>query len=513
MTARADVTRGLWKSLEASRSTSKAPRIFTDRCAPLDCAQGRLFRKPRKVRQPQLQWRPPRKTKGEPTPGFPRVKLPGKDRSAPPVRPARRTMKTLFVAPYTPSAVDAIKFAALYFDEVVINERALVEFRPESLWTKRPIVVGETYALKGRIQSIVSTVDDSLREMIRPLIDEQVVRVEAEPGTELLRGRQRARLREEFGQARDLLYACSDRDDTQPSVGFLERGMDEIHTRFVGPLKAGAIFERNVVSTYFEGLFVESIGAALRGEAVLSSSPALYRLIERASTSPALKSPTIAEAFSSFVQPRLAMDVMQATLIDSSTLDCDEVLEARYQLRDELGAFRAELQRLQFDFTKEFGIDKVFREGRAIADARLTRHIREIEGKVRSGQIRVLRRLLEALEKPSAYLPLVGSIFAGLSLEIALALSLGLISARVALEAWEERKEIANDGLFYLVKTKSLIGSRLQSGEPVERITVDLDRRIPRDRVYVWPEDTVKFSDEYDEDYVLNAFRSMRDPE
>jgi len=139
--------------------------------------------------------------------------------------------------------------------------------------------------------------------------------------------------------------------------------------------------------------------------------------------------------------------------------------------------------------------------------------MREIEGKVKSGHIRVLRRMLEAIEKPGAYLPLVGSIFAGVSLETALALSLGLISARVALEAWEERKEFANDGLFYLVKLKSLLEHGPQRDKADDRVAVDLDQRIVCESVFEWPEYMLKHSDEHDEDYVLNVFRSMRDPD
>lgn len=390
-------------------------------------------------------------------------------------------MKTLFVSPYVPSSVNAIKLASLYFDEVVLYERTLIEVEPVE-----PVSPGQTEG-RGRVRALVSTIDGKLVEAIRPLIDENLVRIESDPPRHLLQLAQRESLRGAFLQAEDLLFKYSE-DRTEMMVDLGEGvGVQEIHARLVGPIKMGGRFHIEAVGTYYEGLFVESIDAALRGESVLSSSSVLYKMIERAASGNALKSTRVAEVFPSYAQPRLAIDVLGATLMDSSVLDCGDVLEVRHQLRDELAAFRSELQRLQFDFTKEFGADKVFRDGRAIADARLTPRVREIEGKVKSSRIRVLRRLLEALEKPGAYVPLVGSLFAGVPLEIAIGLSVGLISARVALEALEEHKLVANDGLFYLVKMKELLRYANPTIETCDRL-LDEGQEERFERRFAWPE-------------------------
>ena len=401
-------------------------------------------------------------------------------------------MKTIFVAPYVPSALNTINLAALYFDEIVLHERWLIEVECE------PGGFG-AFAQRqraGRVRRLIPAIDDTLRAVIKPLIDENVVRIDATPPEFLLKSAQRERLCEAFFQMEDLLYRSTEGDPAAVSFDLVESGIGEIHSRLVEPLKVGGRFHFQAVSTYYEGLFVEAIDAALRGQAVLSSSPVLYQMIERAVSASALKSPRMEEVFAGYVQPRLAMDILNTTLIDSSTLDCSDVLEARYQLRNELAAFRAEIRKLQFDFTREFGLDKVFREGRAIADARLTPRVREIEGKVRTGRIRALRRLTEALEKPGAYVPLVGSVFAGVPLEIALALSVGLVSARVALETWEEHKQVANDGLFYLVKMKELLKDPNELSKSDARASVDHTRRSDPDCFFAWPEDLAVIPDE-----------------
>ena len=399
-------------------------------------------------------------------------------------------MKVLFAAPYVPSAAGAISLAALYFDEVVLYERELIEVEPVE--SSLPLPDGKG---RGRVRRIVSTIDTELRESIRALVDENVVRIEPEPPVRLLQPSKRESLNRAFQQVIDLLVIPKE-DGTGAMIPLGESGVAEIHKMLVGPVAPGRLFHIDAISAYYQGLFVESVDAALRGDAVLSSSPLLYRMIERAAEGTGLNPTKIAEVFPSLQQPRLAMDVLRATLINSGNLDADDVLEARFLLKDELMAFRAELQRLQFEFTHEFGPEKVFTEGRLIANARLTPRVKEIEAKVRGGQVRVLRRIIEALEKPDAYVPLVGGLFAGVPLAVAVGLSLGLISARVALEAVEEYAQVANDGLFYLVKTNKLIGSPKENPGLTRRASESGDTEVYKNR-FVWPADVVRLDEDH----------------
>jgi hypothetical protein len=398
-------------------------------------------------------------------------------------------MKTLFAAPYVPSATNAINLAALYFDEVVLYERQLMEVEPVE--ASVPLPHGEG---RGRVRRFVSTIDEGLREAIRPLVDENIVRIEPEPPVRLLQPSKRESLNRAFEQVVDLLVIPKD-DGTGALIPLGESGVEEIHKMLVGPVALGKRFHIEAITAYYQGLFVESVDAALRGEAVLSSSPLLYRMIERAAEGTGLNPRKIAEVFPSLQQPRLAMDILRATLINSSNLRADEVIEARFLLNDELIGFRSELQRLQFEFTHEFGPEKVFREGRLIADARLSPRVKEIEAKVRGGRVRVLRRIIESLEKPDAYVPLVGGLFAGVPLVVALGLSLGLISARVALEAMEEHAQVANDGLLYLVKMNRLIGSQtVNLGLPIQS-SDDADTGVYKNR-FLWPADVVRLDED-----------------
>jgi hypothetical protein len=392
-------------------------------------------------------------------------------------------MKTTFVAPYVPSAVNALKIAALYFDEVVLNDRELLEVEE----TQRGLQPDQPN--RGRIVGVFSAIDDKLRTNIELLINAGLVRIEAEPPPALLQPSQRQRLQHEFFESEHLLYGASEKWPEVVQVNVGDDGIGELHTRLVGPLKIGALFNFQAVSKYFEGLLIESVDAGLRGEPVLTSSTRVYELIQRAANTSVLDNRKIAEVFSASLQPRLAMDVLQAQVINVDALDCDDVVEVRNGLHDELAGFRAELQKLQFDFVNEFGFDKVFREGRAISNARLAPRVREIEGKLKGSRIRALRRLLESFEKPTAYVPLIGSLFAGLPVEIALGLSLGLVSSRVALEAWEEHQQVANDGLFYLVKLKRLTSTKGPRPRAAATTARPRSRKRSAKRLFMWPDE------------------------
>jgi hypothetical protein len=345
-----------------------------------------------------------------------------------------KTMKILLVTPYVPSALSAINLAALYFDEVVLHERTLLDIEPVE------IPQTQDGAWRGRIRTFVSAIDGRLRNEIQPLINEQIVRIEEAPPRHLLPPKQREGLRAAFAEAEDLLFGHREEHDNQTSFEINESGIAEIHERLIGPLKKGTWFHFQGISTYYEGLFAESIDAALRGEPVLSSSSLLYRMLEQAASGSALKSSRIAEVFPNFVQPRLAMDVLSATLIDSSSLDCRDVLEARYALRDELGAFRAELEKIQFDFTQEFGIEKVFREGRKIANARLSPRVKDIE-------------------------------------------------------AWEEHKQVANDGLFFLVKMNKFLREQQPEHKQNDLSRPNGDQQDVYKHIFKWPEDVKRIDD------------------
>jgi len=307
-------------------------------------------------------------------------------------------MDIVFVAPYVPTSTDTLKLAALYFDRVTIHDRALLDVEP----------IGDMQHVRksGIIRRIIPSVDGSLRESIRPLLDEGLIVINSSPSSMLIPPRQRERLRELFGDVKELLFGPAYDSGHEVEVELDESGIAEIHQRLAGPITVGGKFDVGAVYTYYEGLFVEAVGAALRGEPILSCSSILYDMLDRAAEADAVKSLHADRLLGGAVGPRLALDVLSTALVDTGDLDCFDVLEVRYQLRDELVAFRSELERVQFEFTHEFGIEKMLREGHAIAAARHAPRVRELEAKIKSGRVLVLKKLIKSLEKPDAYVPL-----------------------------------------------------------------------------------------------------------
>ena len=156
-----------------------------------------------------------------------------------------------------------------------------------------------------------------------------------------------------------------------------------------------------------------------------------------------------------------------AALLDVGDLEVDDILEARLKLRDELLAFRSELGRIQFEFEKEFGVEELARDGPRIVQARLIPKIKDIERRIGNARLTVLGKLVQVLKNPASYVPVVGSKFVGMPIELALMLGLGIITADVALEWWKEAREPRSDGLFYLLKLRKRVKDRSSFGAGV----------------------------------------------
>jgi hypothetical protein len=372
-----------------------------------------------------------------------------------------KRLETTVITPYTSRGLLTVKTAALYFDSVDLQQRTLLEIQPLTKDLKASEKNSEFIVTRSN-----PLVDDHFLDQIRPLVEANVVVLRPEMTAPDLGFKMSGQFSELFHKNQELILSIP-----KDGKGRVEVHVDseavEIHRKIAGPLHPGATFYPSAVFSYYEGLLIELAQTSLAGETVVTGSDVLHSLLQLAAKQGLIDVGKLAGVFPGRASPSLVMDVIQTSVLDVSNFEVQDILEARHHLRDELSAFRAELARLEFELVNEFGIEKVHREGKAISDARLVPRVKDMERKIAKSRIATLRNLFEETKNPSSYVPLVASAFSGIPLEIAVLLSTGLISGRVALDTWEQHKEVANDGLFYLVKLRRLAGGKETAG-PVE---------------------------------------------
>lgn len=355
-------------------------------------------------------------------------------------------METALVVPYTETSLRLLKIAALYFDHISLQQQTLLKVEPIQDQSQPDQV-------SGVIRERIPFIDDAYLKQIEPLRREGIVSIKPESYLSDSNLNFEYSLREIFINNDHLVLNLIKREGRHYQLN-VELEANEIFNKLVGPTDIGSMIYLEPIYSYYSGLFSNIMKYSLKGLPVVSSSKALYQMLQAASNQKIFNGLEFDKTLKNYVKNKFAFDVIETLVLNVGDLELEQVLEARHSLNDELMAYRDELSRLQFEFENEFGIEKIINEGRSIANARLLPRINEIDHKIKKGKHSILKKLLTILQKPDPYVPIIGSSFAGLPVELALLISLGLASSEVAIDVMEEKKEIKRDGLFYLMQLR-----------------------------------------------------------
>jgi hypothetical protein len=263
--------------------------------------------------------------------------------------------------PWLPSAIDHIKICALYFDSIRIRKRELVALEAQNInafYSKQE---------SGIIRAVLPLFDDELQDSISLLHREHLVEIiESRPSkeetlyflTEISKHMRQLTPLSNFPLFRSVQFLGDSKknffDVTEPDVL-------QLHTKYVGPLSSvGDVIRTDFLDAYYSGLLLDVQESFEHNIPVITGSNIIYDLMN-----------SICESTPQFqkiiVSGKIACDAISISLIDIRHMTIEDILEARYHLRNELVAFRAELNQLQFDFLHEFGAEKVIKNGSEIA--------------------------------------------------------------------------------------------------------------------------------------------------
>jgi len=150
----------------------------------------------------------------------------------------------------------------------------------------------------------------------------------------------------------------------------------------------------------------------------------------------------------------LAIDAIKISLPNPDILSFEDILELKVKLGDELENFKQTINSIE-DRNKELfepGMDTE-RYSRIFYDE-IKKPLSELNLKLKNLKSKTFGDFITKLQNPLSYSPLLGTVVASLPIQFTLLFSMGLTSYTSYLQYKEGEREIANNGLYFLLKMK-----------------------------------------------------------
>ena len=154
------------------------------------------------------------------------------------------------------------------------------------------------------------------------------------------------------------------------------------------------------------------------------------------------------------LSPHVAQNILKLTLLDVSMFSFEDILEFRRQLQNELERFREALGTITHSVLVDYDERYLVSGLDDIVKYRILPAVDELETKIKHSKTKLMSKLLDALKNPVAYVPILGTIFHMIPLQLAFLLSLGLVSFETAVNFIMEQKQLTNNGLYYLARLR-----------------------------------------------------------
>jgi hypothetical protein len=336
---------------------------------------------------------------------------------------------------------DGIKRAALYFDTVTVVHHVGIE--PAQGGVVR-LPDGSMRITEAR--SIWMTASDGIRDALKPLESEGIVQYVETDDTSWTQS-----VHEYFT---DVFCESADpslRDD--PEILAIRDERDRV--RRGDP----ACYESDFGGII--GLLASLCYARMidTGATACTDSKLVLQLLARAHQ--ATPKRRTSNTFDSEKTATLAMDILAAELPDLSFRSFEDVLEVRHRLRDDLGAFRVEMDSLAATLTAEpwttdgqIAIDKLIR-------TKIRPAVVALDRKLATTRDTFLLTLVRNLKSPTSYVPLLATAFTNMPLAVAALASAGIFVADAAMETKRERRRIETEnGIAFLLKAGQALAAK-----------------------------------------------------
>jgi hypothetical protein len=148
----------------------------------------------------------------------------------------------------------------------------------------------------------------------------------------------------------------------------------------------------------------------------------------------------------------LAFDALKIKLPNPDSLSLEDILEIKHRLKNELELFYQTINAIEVKNKQLLNSDLKEQEYESLFFSEIQKPLRELENRIKNLKSKTFRKFIDNMQNPKTYVPLIGTIVASMPISYTLLSSLGLVSGMSFLEYKEEKREIATNGLYFLLK-------------------------------------------------------------
>ena len=355
-------------------------------------------------------------------------------------------LTTNYISNCTLDQIDDLKIAALYFDRITIVEHRLYN-------------VERVSRDEGVVKDIVHFVQNDFRAHTSFLASEGIIEYSDQAGSlkEALRKKMRIQSEKIISEAINVLYLeenvvrNSKGDKVRAGFAFSDPEVAAIHKAFLWPIGIGKTVELGLITQYYTTLLESMLASLLSNNTSLTASKVLNRLIKYSYEKDAIKSRRERIVQDAGVTSALAYEAIKIALPDVSMFSFEDILEIRYQLRNELERFRRDMEKMNDGLIAAQDALYVVSNAEKIVKKNIAPALEDLNKKIKRARTGILRKLFDEIRDPKSYTPLIGTLFEQVPVHIAALLSLGLISTATAWDYLREMREIKESGLYYLI--------------------------------------------------------------
>lgn len=149
----------------------------------------------------------------------------------------------------------------------------------------------------------------------------------------------------------------------------------------------------------------------------------------------------------------LALDAIQMNLPNPEDLSFEDILNLKLRLKDELKLFSKTINEIEVR-NKQLDTNLSEREYQALFFNEIQKPFNDLKIKMKNLNSQKFRKFTEKLNNPYTYTPLLGSMCASIPMQYAVLFSLGLTGTQSYLEYLEDKRELSNNGFYFLLKLK-----------------------------------------------------------
>jgi len=368
-------------------------------------------------------------------------------------------LKTNYISNCTENNMDELKTAILFFDQINIIDNVLLQIEPQDQ-SKKVLDKGDI----GVITGIQNFVTENYKEHIKILTEEGYVNIVSDEKREdQLWNNIDTAVNSLMTEDINLLFEKFETEtigvEKRATYKFSDEVM-QIHNEFIGPFEVGAKIDFGFIFKYYSSQLSSLLLHISKGEQCLTNSDILNRYLKHYAQNTDFKK-LQQKLENDKIIPSLASNAIKLAVPNISLFPFDEVLETKIKAKDELMRFRDELETFQFNLLENYSYQEIHYRSEELIKYKLNPTLVDLKRKIENLNLSIPRKILDEFKDPKSYTPIIGSILGQIPTTIATLLSLGLISISTAYEYVTNRKEIKNNGLYYLIKLNDKFGKQV----------------------------------------------------